>query len=110
MIFPRFLVPRLRLGTHCLGGSASRSASASASASATGIPTQTKITDEALVQLQAMQKLQRLWLDNTSVTDAAIGHLVKRRSLVEQHIRGTKITQDGIEQLQRSLPRCQIEL
>lgn len=67
------------------------------------------ITDNKLAYLKGVTTLVELDLsDNEGITDAGIEHLLTCENLRELNLRGTKVTDAGVEKLQQALPECQI--
>ncbi len=64
--------------------------------------------DTALVHVGKLTGLERLGLWKTPITDNSIEPLSKLKQLRILDIRGTKITPEGVEQLRKALPECQI--
>ncbi len=67
-----------------------------------------KITDEGLVHLRALPRLQTLNLGGTKVTDAGLEYLKGLGSLETLNIRNTQVTDEGVKMLQEALPNCKI--
>ena len=73
--------------------------------------TKTKLTDadcEALLPLS--RSLRFIDLQDTDLTDASVATLSRLKALSRLAIKGTKITRDGIEDLEFALPNCNIDL
>ncbi|HEV3341171.1 MAG TPA: leucine-rich repeat domain-containing protein [Pirellulales bacterium] len=69
----------------------------------------TDITDAQLVSLRGLTGLQRLVLrHNIRITDAGLQHLRGLRDLQLLDLRGTRVTDAGMAQLQAAMPNCQI--
>jgi hypothetical protein len=69
----------------------------------------TRITDAGLKELAALAKLKELHLYETVVSNAGLKHLVSLRQLERLDLKGTKVTDAGVKELQRALPKCQVE-
>lgn len=71
----------------------------------------TGITDEGLAELSKLTKLERLALFRTDVSDAGVAHLQKVPTLKRVILaRGlAKFTDEGVNELQKSLPKCKID-
>lgn len=68
-------------------------------------------TDAKLKQLRDSRKigqLRRLWLNRSDVTDAAVEDLKDITSLEMLDLRDTKVSEAGVEILQKALPECEI--
>jgi hypothetical protein len=65
------------------------------------------VTDAGLKAL-ALLNLKSLDLDNTQVTDAGLKALVPLKTLTFLSLLGTKVTNDGVKELQKALPKCKI--
>jgi hypothetical protein len=55
-----------------------------------------------------MNKLQRLSLVLTSISDAGLRHLKSLKALRHLDLLGTHVSSDGVKDLQGALPNCQI--
>ncbi len=53
--------------------------------------------------------VKTLMLNETSITDAGLAHLSGLTNLRGLDLRGTRVTEEGVAQLQRALPNCRIE-
>lgn len=62
------------------------------------------VTDRGLECIQGLHKLERLYLDGTSITDRGLVHLRGLAKLEYLSLEGTKITDDGLIHL-KQLPR-----
>ncbi|MCC7424028.1 MAG: protein kinase [Planctomycetaceae bacterium] len=69
----------------------------------------TGITDAATRVLSECRQLTALDLDSTAITDASVGPLSQLRNATRINLRRTHLTADGIESLRRALPDCLIE-
>lgn len=70
---------------------------------------QCKIDDGTLMNLIEEQPyLKFLGLERTSITDEGLKHLHTARNLEQLWLSGTKVTQQGLQLLQTTLPNCQI--
>jgi len=54
-------------------------------------------------------RLEKLWLDDTSVDDSAVELLGKLVALRELHVAGSKLTPKGVAALRAALPECEVE-
>lgn len=71
----------------------------------------TQITDAGLAELAELPRLSEIRIKATPITDAGLLHLRRHRSLKTVRIDGKgKITPDGIAELRKHLPDCQISL
>ena len=55
-----------------------------------------------------MTQLEDLELSDTQVTDAGLTHLKGLSRLTYLNLKGTKVTIQGIKELQEALPNCDI--
>ena len=67
------------------------------------------ITDEGLKEVAKLQKLTDLCLDETQITDASFKEVAKLQQLELLELQFTKITQAGVAELQKALPKCDID-
>ncbi len=70
---------------------------------------QTTISDRAVVGLSKSKRLMFLNICFTNVTNAAISSLSQMKSLSLLHIQATKFTADGVKQLVKAMPWCEIQ-
>jgi hypothetical protein len=52
--------------------------------------------------------LSYLWLDGTKVSDAGLEHLKELKKLRSLTLRKTTVTEKGIAELKKALPKCGI--
>jgi hypothetical protein len=52
--------------------------------------------------------LTNLGLDHTKVTDAGLPELAGLKRLTTLHLANTRVTERGVQSLQKALPACQI--
>jgi hypothetical protein len=69
----------------------------------------TPISGGGMEHLTSLPGLTWLDLADTSIGDEDLRHLTKLAALISLDLRGTRVTADGVQQLQRALPRCQID-
>jgi len=70
----------------------------------------TNITDAGLEHVKGLKNLRYLNLHwQKKVTDAGLEHLKGLERLRHLDLRGTKVTDGGVENLQRALPNCKID-
>ena len=69
----------------------------------------TQLGDRAIQDLSKLQNLKTLSFDATQVTDAAIPTLSQMKSLTLLSITQTKFTADGVKQLAKAMPWCEIQ-
>jgi tRNA A-37 threonylcarbamoyl transferase component Bud32 len=70
---------------------------------------QSKVTDAGIPHLEALaERLEVLHLIETAITDAAIPHLSKLAKLRGLTLNGTQLTADGVTQLRKALPACDV--
>jgi internalin A len=67
-----------------------------------------KITDAALPHLKGLSRLQNLNLMGTNVTDAGLMHLRGMTQLQSLIVAATQVTAEGVQKLQKVLPKCKI--
>lgn len=65
------------------------------------------ITDANLADVWSVTRLTRLDLSFTEISDASIPFLSSLQHLEYLDIHGTQITEQGIEQLRRAIPKCE---
>jgi hypothetical protein len=58
--------------------------------------------------LAGLTNLESLSIESTAVTDKGLVHLSRMTNLEDLSLNGTKVTATGIENLQKSLPACEI--
>jgi hypothetical protein len=68
----------------------------------------TDISDAGLENLKGLTKLESLVLSRTQVSDAGLNSLKGLTQLQTLCLNNTRVTDAGIEDLQKSLPKCQI--
>lgn len=68
------------------------------------------LSDEGLPHLKGMTKLKFLHLGSTSVTDEGMVHLVPLTDLADLKVTRTGVTQDGVDQLKKTLTNTAIQL
>ncbi|HZU34927.1 MAG TPA: hypothetical protein VFA18_03410 [Gemmataceae bacterium] len=68
----------------------------------------TAITDAGLTHLTDLKQLQRLCLNGTGVTDAGLEHLTGLSDLEVLTLQDTKVTPTGVQKLQKALPKAKI--
>jgi hypothetical protein len=64
-----------------------------------------RVTDEGLRHVAELHGLKRLDLSATSITDSGLGDLARMPQLAELKISHTAVTRDGLDRIQRALPR-----
>ena len=62
------------------------------------------VSDEGLVHLKKLTKLEWLGLQHSRVTDAGLRHLACLPKLRILWIAGSDVTKDGVERLRKTLP------
>jgi len=67
-----------------------------------------QLTDQGLVHVTALTRLQELDLEDRPITDAALVHIRSLDSLRSLNLRGTKVTPKAVKHLQGALPLCEI--
>ena len=68
-----------------------------------------RITIEGLRTLASLPSLFELQLTNTQLNDEDVLVLAGSTTLKKLHLRGTEVTQDGIDRLRQALPACWID-
>lgn len=70
----------------------------------------TGIKDDAVKELAQCQRLSTLGLEGDPITDASLVDLARAKSLTNLRLQGcTKITQEGVNNLRKQLPKCNIQ-
>ncbi|MBI1903292.1 MAG: leucine-rich repeat protein [Planctomycetia bacterium] len=69
----------------------------------------TKLTDAGLAHFQGCKKLRHLSLQGCQVSDAGLSVLAGLAKLETLGLKRTKVTAAGVAELQKALPKCQIE-
>ena len=59
--------------------------------------------------LKGLEKLERLVLGGTQITEVGLAHLRGLVHLRELSLKRTQVTDAGIAELQKALPNCKIE-
>jgi hypothetical protein len=68
----------------------------------------TQVTDESMNYLVRFDGLTSLILDENPITDAAIPQITQLSNLRYLRVRQTRISKEGLAQLQRALPDCRV--
>jgi hypothetical protein len=68
-----------------------------------------RVSGAGLRQLTVLPGLSSLDLADTPIGDDDVGALTQMPALVSLDLRGTRVTLAGVQQIQRALPRCQID-
>ncbi len=68
------------------------------------------LSDDGLVHLKGMTKLKFLHLGSTAVTDAGMKHLEPLTSLDDLKVTRTGVTEEGVAELKKTLPKTAIQL
>ena len=68
----------------------------------------TKISDAGLKELAKLKRLGLLYLSGTQITDAGLKELAKIKQLTELTLINTKVTKAGAAELQEARPKCRI--
>lgn len=69
----------------------------------------TDIRGPGLVHLAGMRNLKKLYLHGSPVTDAGVAHLATFKKLEWMGLGGTKVTDEGVKKLQLLLPGCEVD-
>jgi hypothetical protein len=64
--------------------------------------------DGRVLDLKGLPHLQEIDLSGSEVTDRGLAHLVNFKMLRRVDVRDTKVTADGIAELKKHLPECEI--
>jgi len=67
------------------------------------------VTDEGVVHLEKLSRLETLNLSNTAITDRSLNVLIKLPKLRDLDVSGTNISADGVKTLQKRLSDCEIK-
>ncbi|MFQ3652017.1 MAG: NAD(P)-dependent oxidoreductase [Gemmataceae bacterium] len=67
------------------------------------------IGDDAVEKLKPLSKLELLILSGTGVSDASVPTLATFQRLWGLSLRNTKVTAAGVSELEKALPKCQID-
>ena len=70
----------------------------------------TDVTDEGILLLSGMDRLDVLKICGTKVTDAGLGRLKGLTSLRMLDLRNSEVTDAGVAELQQALPKLTIEM
>jgi len=68
----------------------------------------TRVTDAGLADLAGLRRLEFLYLQDNGISDAGLLHLEGLTALKLLKLDGTRVTSQGVEKLQRALPRTRI--
>jgi hypothetical protein len=70
----------------------------------------TRVADEGVKALTALTNLTELNLFATKVTDAGLKHLAALKKLTVLNVYGasSRVTDEGVKELQKALPKCKI--
>lgn len=66
-----------------------------------------RITDAGLAHLENLPKLKVLWLPGTQVTDRGMAS-IRRMKSIESLVVPSSVSDQAIQELERSLPNCQV--
>jgi hypothetical protein len=70
----------------------------------------TKLTDEGLKEVTKLSNLSRLSLQvNNGITDEGLKEVTKLTQLERVQLYATKVTAEGVDELQKALPECTID-
>ena len=67
-----------------------------------------KVTDDTLVPLKDLMRLEYLGLSGSQITDVGLEYLNEMTSLAMLWLENTQVTDEGVEKLQQALPDCDI--
>lgn len=68
----------------------------------------TAISDEGLVHLFILPRLENIDLTNTSITDRGLRILARIESLKFLHVQRTFVTEEGVREFCGFLPECEV--
>ncbi len=68
----------------------------------------TPVVDSSLAKLVSHKQLEELWLMDTKISDKAIPYLAQLTGLKKLDVDLTEMTPDGVNQLRKALPNCEI--
>lgn len=68
----------------------------------------TRVTDAGLRSLTGLTKLSQVILDDTDITDAGLPAFYELQNLESLSLQGTRVTRDGVDELKRRLPQCNV--
>ncbi|MDA8746097.1 hypothetical protein N9N28_15845 [Rubripirellula amarantea] len=68
----------------------------------------TPVVDSSLAKLVSHKQLEELWLTDTRITDEAVPYLTQLTELKQLDVALTEMTPDGVQQLRKALPNCEI--
>jgi hypothetical protein len=68
----------------------------------------TQLTDAGLIHLTGLTNLECLSIDDRNITNAGLAHLQRLTSLRELCLANTQATDDGISRLKKALPGCMV--
>jgi formylglycine-generating enzyme required for sulfatase activity/dsDNA-binding SOS-regulon protein len=74
-----------------------------------GLSLNDQVTDAGLEHLKGLTKLEGLNLNETQVTDAGLVHLAGLTKLKGLVLNDTQVTDAGVAELKKALPRCHIQ-
>jgi hypothetical protein len=68
------------------------------------------VTDDATRDLAGLDRLRRLWLRGTALTDAGLAHLRELPKLEYLDVSRTAVGPEGVARLQAAIPRLQVRM
>ena len=67
------------------------------------------ISDEGLKEISKIKQVKEVLFNQTAViTDAGLKEVAKTKNIESLHLVKTKVTSEGVAQLQKELPDCEI--
>jgi serine/threonine protein kinase/Leucine-rich repeat (LRR) protein len=67
-----------------------------------------KVSDLFAAEVGTLTKLERLSLAGCTFSDASLKHLAGLSNLTQLDLTGTQVTADGVDALQKALPKCRL--
>ena len=68
----------------------------------------TQITDAGLKEVAKLQKLEWLYLGGPQINDQSLKEVAKLHNLEQLSLHGTNVTEAGVAELKKALPNCEI--
>ncbi|MDZ4817405.1 MAG: hypothetical protein SGJ20_00365 [Planctomycetota bacterium] len=71
--------------------------------------TEPAVDDEDIIDITRLRSPYIVDLSNTSITDRSLPHLYRFSKLSRLDLRGTQVSDKGIQELKKHLPQCRVE-